>query len=173
MHAFNRPEGYDKFTNQELHQLLVANRGRYFGRLFNRGVRHYGAYVEHVLTQHGHPGVRKSMIAFLGNIDESGTTVVELADRLICTKQAVSKGIKDMVDMGYVTTKPHPTDARAQLILVTGRGYDLVRAIGEAHYEILAFIEQHMGKDKMEQTLALLNEMIALPWPVAPSRIMD
>ena len=168
-----RPDGYENFTYDQLHELLVANRTRYLGKLFNRGGRLNSAYVEHILTRHGHPGVRKSMIAVLGNIDENGTTTVEVAERLCCTKQAVSKGIKDMIEMGYVSTKPHPTDARAQLIVVTPRGYELIRAIGEAFYEVQDFVEQHLGKAKMELALQLLNELIELPWPVAPSKNLE
>ncbi len=62
----------------------------------------------------------------------SGATTAELAEHLGVTKQAASQLVEELVTKGYVTRNPHPTDARARLIMLTDRGWACTRAADEA-----------------------------------------
>jgi len=62
----------------------------------------------------------------------TGATVGELAEHLGVTKQAASQLVDELVGKGYVERRPHPTDARARLIVLSERGWACTRAADEA-----------------------------------------
>ncbi|QFZ23967.1 MarR family transcriptional regulator [Saccharothrix syringae] len=56
-----------------------------------------------------------------------GRTAVELAAHLGVTKQAATKTVAELVDWGYVRRTAHPTDGRAQVLELTGKGRSYLR----------------------------------------------
>lgn len=67
----------------------------------------------------------------------TGATVGELAEHLEITKQAASQMADELVRKGYVERLPHPTDARARLLVLTAKGIACTRAADAAAEEIL------------------------------------
>ena len=66
---------------------------------------------------------------------------------------------------GLIEREKSPEDARRMVVRATPRGLDKVQALQqtiEAHY---AWMEQHLGKTKLGQLYALLDEVIALEAP--------
>lgn len=66
---------------------------------------------------------------------------------------------------GLITRERCPQDARRTVVRATVLGLDKVQALSltiEAHYRWMA---QHLGKDKLSQLYALLDEVIALETP--------
>jgi homoprotocatechuate degradation regulator HpaR len=66
---------------------------------------------------------------------------------------------------GLITRERCPQDARRTVVRATALGLDKVQALSltiEAHYRWMA---QHLGKDKLSQLYALLDEVIALETP--------
>ncbi len=61
-----------------------------------------------------------------------GATTAELAEHLGVTKQAASQIVDELVTKGYVERHPHPTDARARLVVLTERGWACTRAADAA-----------------------------------------
>jgi DNA-binding MarR family transcriptional regulator len=59
-------------------------------------------------------------------------TVSDVAEHLSVTKQAASVLVGELVDAGYVTRTPHPTDARAQVLALTERGWACTQVANEA-----------------------------------------
>ncbi|WP_433791284.1 MarR family winged helix-turn-helix transcriptional regulator [Actinoplanes sp. CA-252034] len=68
----------------------------------------------------------------------AGATVTDLAEHLEITKQAASQMVEDLIRKGYVERRPHPTDARARLLVLTERGHACTRAADEAAAQTLA-----------------------------------
>jgi DNA-binding MarR family transcriptional regulator len=62
----------------------------------------------------------------------SGATVTELAAHLGVTRQAAAQLVDELVAKGYVQRRPHPGDGRAQLVVLTERGWACTRAATEA-----------------------------------------
>lgn len=58
-----------------------------------------------------------------------GATGNELAEHLGVTKQAASQMIDFLEERGYVVRRPHPTDKRGKLVLLTQKGWDCIRAV--------------------------------------------
>lgn len=66
---------------------------------------------------------------------------------------------------GLITRERCPQDARRTVVRATALGMDKVQALSltiEAHYRWMA---QQLGKDKLSQLYALLDEVIALETP--------
>jgi DNA-binding MarR family transcriptional regulator len=90
---------------------------------------------------------------------EGGLRLTELAERTHTTKQALRYTINQLEAAGYVERVPDPTDARAKIIRLTERGWE-VRRVGD---EIMASIEhecvQELGEERMRQFEALMKDV--------------
>jgi DNA-binding MarR family transcriptional regulator len=66
---------------------------------------------------------------------------------------------------GLISRGRCPVDARRTVVRATSQGLDLVQTLSqtiEAHY---AWVESQLGKPKLSQLYALLDELIALEQP--------
>jgi DNA-binding MarR family transcriptional regulator len=68
----------------------------------------------------------------------SGATVSELAAHLGVTRQAAAQLVDELVTKGYVERHPHPGDGRAQLVVLTPRGWACTRAADAAAVDTVA-----------------------------------
>lgn len=59
-------------------------------------------------------------------------TATDLAHHLAISKQATSQLVQRLVDHGYLTRGPDPTDRRARLLVLTERGRACTRAAEQA-----------------------------------------
>jgi DNA-binding MarR family transcriptional regulator len=96
-----------------------------------------------------------------------GATVNELADHLNVTKQAASQMIEDLVARGYVERRPHPSDARARLIVLTGRGWACTRAADAAAEDTLRPWADAIGPERLAALRADLTRL-AVPGRIRP-----
>jgi DNA-binding MarR family transcriptional regulator len=65
-------------------------------------------------------------------LSRGGATVTELAAYLGVTRQAAAQLVDEMAARGYVERRPHPMDGRAQLVVLTDRGWACTRAASAA-----------------------------------------
>jgi len=96
-----------------------------------------------------------------------GATIVELAQHLGVTKQAAGQMVDDLVAKGYVERRPHPTDARARLVVLTDRGWACTRAADAAAEETLRPWAEQMGERRLNELRADLAR-IAAPGRLRP-----
>ncbi|WP_211748670.1 MarR family transcriptional regulator [Paenibacillus sp. Marseille-Q4541] len=93
-------------------------------------------------------------------ITPNGATGIELAEYLGITKQAVSKMVDYLEKSGYVMRKSHPTDKRGKIIVLTERGWLVVKA----KEKILAEMEQrwieHIGNERLQMLKEDLTSLI-------------
>lgn len=90
---------------------------------------------------------------------DAGTRLTDIAERAQLTKQTIGYLVDDLEALGYVERVPDPADARARLIRYTARGREARRNAGEAIKAIEAQWASKIGKRKMEQLRALLEEL--------------
>jgi DNA-binding MarR family transcriptional regulator len=57
-----------------------------------------------------------------------GATLTQLAHHLDISRQAAAQLVDELAAKGYVERRPHPDDARARLIVLTGKGWACTRA---------------------------------------------
>lgn len=83
-----------------------------------------------------------------------GATVGELAEHLGVTKQAASQMVEELVRKGYVERHPHPADARARLVVLTGRGWACTRAADEAAADAVRPWRETLGEQRLHRLTA-------------------
>jgi DNA-binding MarR family transcriptional regulator len=65
-------------------------------------------------------------------LSHGGATISDLAAHLGVTRQAGAQLVDEMAARGYVERRPHPADGRAQLVVLTDRGWACTRAASAA-----------------------------------------
>jgi DNA-binding MarR family transcriptional regulator len=113
-----------------------------------------------------HPGLRPSLGPLLSLLWAEGRSLTTLAVELGVSKQAASQLASHAEVEGYVERRPHPSDRRSKLVVLTRRGRALVeRGIGiirESESDYAALV----GGDDYERFtagLALLYRELDLP----------
>ena len=79
----------------------------------------------------------------------AGATVSALASHLGVTRQAAAQLVDELVTKGYVERRPHPDDRRAQLVVLTERGWACTRAADAAAAETAGAWAALLGRDRM------------------------
>ncbi|MGN5378206.1 MarR family transcriptional regulator [Streptomyces sp. MUSC 14] len=126
------------------------------------------------LTQRIHDGVlargftdlRPAHGFAFARLAPDGATVGDLAAHLGVTKQAASQLVDEIVRKGYAERRPHPRDARARLVVLTGRGWACTRAAEEAAGEVVGRWVEVLGEGEAR----LLGERLARVAPGGPVR---
>jgi DNA-binding MarR family transcriptional regulator len=133
--------------------LLAASRALVDG--VSAGVRARG--FEDLRPAHGFAFTRLSA---------GGATITELAEHLDVTRQAAAQLVDELVAKGYVERRPHPRDARARLIVLTGKGWACTRAAEAAIADTLRSWESILGPQRL---LALRDDLLRVA-PHGPLR---
>ncbi len=69
-----------------------------------------------------HGDVRRAHGAVFEMLDPGGSRVAELARRARMSRQAMGELVDDLEDLGYVERRADPSDGRAKLVVLTGKG---------------------------------------------------
>lgn len=93
-------------------------------------------------------------------ITHNGATGIELAEYLGITKQAVSKMVDYLEQSGYVTRKSHPTDKRGKIIVLTERGWLVVKAKEKILNEIEQRWIENIGLERMQMLKEDLTKLV-------------
>ena len=109
------------------------------------------------LAERGHGDVRSAHGNVFQYLDDTGTTVSQLAERAQMTKQAMAELVQHLEKHGYVVRVPDPTDRRAKLVLPTERGHEVVKVAQELVPELEGQIERALGADRLRQLRADLD----------------
>jgi DNA-binding MarR family transcriptional regulator len=85
------------------------------------------------LRAHGVTDLNPVHAAMLRRVDEGGTTISDLAQRMGVTKQAAAQLVTRIAALGYVTVKSSSTDSRKKMVRCTKRGK---RFLGSLEYVV-------------------------------------
>ncbi|WP_411152909.1 MarR family winged helix-turn-helix transcriptional regulator [Streptomyces sp. A30] len=114
----------------------------------------------------GFEGIRPAHGFAFVRLAPDGATVTELAAHLGVTKQAASQLVEEIVRKGYAERRPHPDDARARLVVLTGRGWACTRAAEEAAAEAVGAWAALLG----EGGVRALRDQLGRIAPYGPIR---
>lgn len=109
--------------------------------------------------------LKASYTALFPHLDFVGVRVVELAQRLGISKQAVSQTLAELVAQGIVELLPDPNDGRAKLARFTRRGGE---AIGEGLAVLRAIEAELAAKIGAQRMAALHDALLALEAALGP-----
>ncbi|MEU1403941.1 MarR family winged helix-turn-helix transcriptional regulator [Streptomyces sp. NPDC005728] len=118
------------------------------------------------VTARGFTDLRPAHGFAFARLAPDGATVTDLAAHLGVTKQAASQLVDEIVRKGYAERRPHPEDARARLIVLTGRGWACTRAAEEAAGEVVGRWAELLG----EGEVGALRERLVRIAPYGPIR---
>lgn len=93
-------------------------------------------------------------------ITPNGATGIELAEYLGITKQAVSKMVDYLENKGYVIRKTHPTDKRGKIIVLTERGWLVVKAKEKILTEIEKRWIEKIGTERLQMLKKDLTKFV-------------
>lgn len=113
------------------------------------------------LAEAGHPAVRAPHGNVFPFLDAEGTRVSDLARRAQITKQSMAELVAHLERHGYVERIPDPADRRAKLVRATPRGHEVYAVARRVVTEIEDAWTKRLGKRKMAQLRALLEELNA------------
>ena len=128
----------EKFTESK--QQSLSHAVIRLGRLINqRG-------LANVRKTYKLPELQQAHLDLFAHIDFEGTTVSEIAKRKGVSKQAVSKNVKEMIEMKILKIEKHPTDSRSKVIcLQTSGAYSIHKGM-QTLTEIDGDLEQLIGE---------------------------
>lgn len=132
-----------------------------YGKLISILKRQFDQWVTEQLAERHHFDFKIAHMPLIMNIALEGTNNNELAKKARVTKQAMSKVVKELLDLGYIQVKPDSNDKRVTTVTLTDRGKKFViearMCIKELHEEY----RKAVGKaryDGMIETMILLEE---------------
>lgn len=111
------------------------------------------------LAKIGFDDVRPSHGFIFQRISHGGATGMEIADHMGITKQAASMTIDYLEEHGYVCRKPHPSDRRGKLVVLTEQGWQCIRATERIFTSIEKRWYNVLGDEKVQ---ALRSDMQGL-----------
>lgn len=146
-------------TKQRLNQEdLEYFRKNNLGQSLMEVARHFQKYAMEVFIQEGYK-LQASHQAVLVHLGLSGARLTDLAKRASMTKQAMGQLVDEVEALGYVERVSDPTDKRAKLVRFTQNGCEMMKSGTKVGMSIQAEYTSIIGKKKMEQLRALLDEL--------------
>jgi DNA-binding MarR family transcriptional regulator len=139
---------------------LEAHRRRNLRILLFRATRMINARVTDDLQRRGYADVRAGHGTLLANLDFSGNTVTEIADRAQISTQAAGKLALELEQLGYITREADRRDKRALTLRFTASGRRLVRATVEVVDRIEAELAQNLGRSRLDTVLEGLRQIV-------------
>ena len=116
----------------------------------------------------GYEQIRPAHGCVFGNMKPHGVRLTEIAENSRITKQSVGEIVSDLEQLGYVERIPDPADKRAKLVRLTTRGQEVQNAARKTFGEIEAEWAERIGKKKVADLRAALEELSLLPPLVLP-----
>ena len=92
-------------------------------------------------------------------LDAETMTTSALAERLGVSKQGAGQLVEDMTRRGYVRSRPDPSDGRARLLELTGRGQRALAAARDFHRRYEQWLARRHGRQHVDALRAMLVAM--------------
>ncbi|KAA0761076.1 MarR family winged helix-turn-helix transcriptional regulator [Bacillus sp. SH5-2] len=112
------------------------------------------------LSELGFDDIKPAHGFILKCVSIDGTTGIDIAKYLGITKQAVSKMLDYLEDSGYVMRQIHHTNKRGKTIVLTKRGWLVVKAKGEILAEIEQRWSEKIGAERMQMLRDDLTKIV-------------
>ena len=123
--------------------------------------RAFNALAQEKYAERGHGGLTTAHTLLFANLDETGTRIVALAERMGTTKQFTGRLVHQLAGRGYVVTEPDPTDRRATIVRATPAGLRFFADACAAKTEIEDQFRAVVGADQIELLMGTLEKLAA------------
>lgn len=119
-------------------------------RLFAMATRYLVDELHARLADRGWPDIRPAFGFTLLAARQQPLSSGAIATLLGVTKQAASKLVDSMEDVGYVRRQPNADDARAKLVELTPKGHRLLAEVEDIYVELEAEWAAIVGRKPIE-----------------------
>ena len=92
---------------------------------------------------------------------QDGLTMSELSDILAVDKSFMTKEIKKLIKLGYVTQQVDPADRRIQRVYLTESGRAAAERVGRAFSEVLGILGQDIDPAELQVVFAVWAKLYA------------
>lgn len=132
-------------------------------RLLSAATRALVEELHERLAAEGHSDMRPAYGYALVAIAGEAATTARLGELLGMTKQGAGKLVSALEERGYVQREAHPADARAQLVVPTARGRDLLERSARIQAELEAEWEERLGQRTARALRRGLEQAVGAP----------
>lgn len=137
----------------------VAEERQNLGLLCYYPARAMESRVFAALAEAGFTDLSIAQARVAARIGPDGTRVTELAEQAGVTKQTTGYLVEQLERAGYVRRVPDPTDARARLVQIAGRGVAAREVARATESEVEAEWTAHLGARATEQLRRALTRL--------------
>jgi DNA-binding MarR family transcriptional regulator len=115
--------------------------------------------VLRALAAAGYGDVTLAQARIFQRIGPDGSRLTDLAEQAQVTKQTAGFLVDQLERAGYVERTPDPTDARARLVRIAGRGAEAVPIAAAVVAEVEKEWTDHLGERHMADLRAALTRL--------------
>lgn len=130
-----------------------------WGRLIHIAKKHLDVWSHQTIKPYNGQ-LKLSYMPLIFNISPEGNTNTEIAKKALIAKQAMSRTVKELEQMGMITSAPIKQDKRSYCINLTAEGKNYVE---DANREMINLVEQYkqlVGEADFNTTLDVLSKII-------------
>jgi DNA-binding MarR family transcriptional regulator len=130
-----------------------------FGRLISMAKRHFDVW-SHQNIKPKKAEMKLSFMPVIFNISPEGNTNTELSKKSMVFKQAMSRTLKELEDIGMITSTPINHDKRSSRIHLTKEGGEFVSASND---KLSGLVDQYIdlvGEKDFKTTLRVLSHIV-------------
>jgi DNA-binding MarR family transcriptional regulator len=131
-----------------------------WGKLISISRKQFEEWSINRLCKHGYQDFKIAYMPVFMNIPPEGINNNELARIARVTKQAMSKVVKELQDMGYIKSKVSPEDKRNFIIVLTDKGKKLVIECRLAMKDLMDEYRQVFGKKEFDAMLQMIQKIV-------------
>ena len=124
-----------------------------WGKILSHLKKQFDKWAVERLAQKGYKGFKMTYMPVIMNIDMNGTNNNDLAVRAKVTKQAMSKVIKELQELGYISSKTDPNDKRSTIFKLTSKGNSFIMCARETVGELMDEYRKLLGKKNYDTFL--------------------
>jgi len=111
------------------------------------------------LAAAGYDDVTLAQARIFQRIGPDGSRLTDLAEQAQVTKQTAGFLVDQLERAGYVERAPDPTDARARLVRIAGRGAEAVPIAAAVVAEVEKEWADHLGERRVSALRATLTKL--------------
>jgi DNA-binding MarR family transcriptional regulator len=135
-------------TNLNFNNLIV---------LVSKLRRQLDAQIEAEVHYRGYKSFKSSHLPIYLLLFKEGSTTVQIAEACGVSKQASSKLLKEMSELGLVKTQINKSDRRSSIVLLSAKGKRTATEVRKCLNNLTENYKTLMGKSKFEHLVELLD----------------
>lgn len=150
-------------TKEEIDLALIEmskDSAKSWGRVSYQAKRAFDDWALKALAKQGYPDFKMAYMPLLMNIGIDGNTNKEIAEKSRVTKQAMSKVVKELQELGLIDVYPNKNDKRCVNIFLSAKGKKMVYTAKVHVRELTTQYKKFIGKENYDIMIDGLSKII-------------